>query len=69
MVLFRRAVSRYSSAMAERFKCMVCELEESRCFCDKYCSLCHGFHNVRLCQDGAYYCLDCREVCDFQAEY
>jgi hypothetical protein len=55
--------------MAEKFMCMVCDLEEARCLCDKYCSLCMGAHNVRLCQDGAYYCLDCREACDFQPEY
>jgi hypothetical protein len=24
---------------------------------------------VRLCQDGLYYCIDCREACDFQAQY
>jgi hypothetical protein len=27
-----------------------------------------GAHQVRLCQDGAYYCLECREACDLQAQ-
>jgi hypothetical protein len=27
-----------------------------------------GAHNVRLCQDGQYYCLECREACDMQAQ-
>ena len=54
--------------MAEAFKCAVCDLEEVRCQCDKYCAICQGEHNVRLCQDGAYYCQDCREICDFQAQ-
>ncbi len=55
--------------MAEAFKCAVCELEEERCTCDKYCCLCMGFNNVRLCQDGQWYCLECREACDLQAQY
>jgi hypothetical protein len=56
-------------AMADPFHCAVCGQEESKCNCDKYCFLCQGAHNVRLCQDGMYYCLDCREACDFQAQY
>ena len=55
--------------MAEKFKCMLCDQEESNCKCERYCSLCQGAHQVRLCQDGMYYCLDCREACDFQAQY
>jgi len=55
--------------MAEKFKCLVCGQEEGSCQCDKYCALCQGGHDVRLCQDGQYYCLDCREACDFQAQY
>ncbi len=55
--------------MAQAYVCAVCDLTEDRCQCDKYCCLCQGFHNVRLCQDGQYYCLDCREACDLQAQY
>jgi len=67
--LFLTAKTRYSVAMADKFICMVCDVDEGRCQCEKYCNLCHGLHNVRLCQDGMYYCLDCREACELQAQY
>ena len=54
--------------MAERFVCAICDLPEEKCQCDRYCCLCQGGHNVRLCNDGQYYCLDCREACDLQAQ-
>jgi hypothetical protein len=54
--------------MAERYKCMVCEQTEDKCDCDKYCGLCQGYNQVRLCFDGQYYCLECREACDIQPE-
>ncbi|HTK94796.1 MAG TPA: hypothetical protein VL382_04095 [Terriglobales bacterium] len=54
--------------MADRFICGQCDLPEEKCLCDKYCGLCQGLNNVRLCQDGQYYCLDCREACDLQAQ-
>jgi hypothetical protein len=54
--------------MADAFICMQCEQPEASCKCDRYCCLCQGEYNVRLCQDGNYYCLDCREACDFQAQ-
>lgn len=54
--------------MAEKYVCSVCDLEESRCKCERYCYLCQGANNVRLCQDGVYYCLECREACDLQAQ-
>ena len=66
--LLTRPVSRYIRAMAEKFRCTICDLEESRCQCDKYCFMCQGGHDVRLCQDGLYYCLECREACDLQAQ-
>jgi hypothetical protein len=55
--------------MAEAFKCMMCDKEEAQCQCDKYCCICQGEHDVRLCQDGQYYCTECREICDFKAQY
>ena len=55
--------------MADLYKCSVCEMEESKCACEKYCNLCQGYHNVRLCNDGLYYCLECREACDLEAQY
>lgn len=54
--------------MAAKYHCNVCEQEESKCQCDRYCCLCQGLYNVRLCQDGQYYCLDCREACELAAE-
>jgi len=59
---------RYIAGMAEPYKCFTCEKEESRCNCQKYCSLCMGEFDVRLVNDGMYYCRDCREACDFQAQ-
>lgn len=58
-----------SAIMAEPYRCGVCEQEEARCECEKYCCLCQGAHDVRLCQDGLYYCLECREACDLQAQF
>ncbi len=54
--------------MAERYLCSVCEQVEERCDCDKYCCLCQGEHQVRLCMDGLWYCLECRESCDLKPE-
>lgn len=60
---------RYIVGMATtRFHCLLCDMEEERCKCDKYCSLCLGESDVRLCEDGVYYCRDCREACDYQAQ-
>ena len=67
--LFRRAETRYSAlAMSEAYHCSVCDQEEVKCQCDKYCCLCHGGNQVRLCNDGLWYCLDCREACDLMAQ-
>ena len=66
--LLTRPVSRYIHAMAETFRCTLCDQEESRCQCDKYCFMCQGGHDVRLCQDGMYYCQECREACDLQPQ-
>lgn len=54
--------------MAEAYKCAVCEQEEEQCQCIKYCCLCQGYNDVRLCSDGMFYCLECREACDLQAQ-
>jgi sulfur transfer complex TusBCD TusB component (DsrH family) len=56
--------------MAERYLCAMCDRAETLCTCDVkgYCSLCQGSDEVRLCEDGYYYCLLCREVCDYRAE-
>ncbi len=60
---------RYGSRMAEPYKCNVCDKIEEECDCTKYCCLCQGYHDVRLCSDGLWYCIDCREACDLQAQY
>ena len=44
--------------------CAQCDLPESKCECTKYCTYCQGLEGIRLCADGAYYCPDCREVCE-----
>ena len=68
LALPTRPDSRYIRAMADQFRCTICDQEESRCQCDKYCFMCQGANNVRLCQDGLYYCLECREACDLQPQ-
>jgi len=55
--------------MAQEFLCGVCELTEKRCNCERYCWLCQAVYDVRLCEDGRYYCLPCREACDLHAQY
>lgn len=44
--------------------CVQCEKSEVNCTCDRYCSICKGQNQIRLCVDGLYYCPDCREACD-----
>jgi hypothetical protein len=51
--------------MADRFRCYVCEQFEDKCQCQKFCALCQDEYQVRLCHDGQYYCIACREACDY----
>jgi hypothetical protein len=51
-----------------KFRCATCEMTEERCECDRFCFLCMGQHHVRLCEDGLFYCLECREACEYQAQ-
>ena len=30
--------------------------------------LCKAESGVRLCEDGCFYCADCREICGYAAE-
>jgi len=46
--------------------CSQCEQPEHRCECEKYCVLCQGQLDVRLCVDGLYYCEACRAACDYK---
>jgi len=55
-------------ATKTKFICAQCEMSEQRCECEKYCSLCQGQIDARLCSDGLYYCPDCREACDYKTE-
>jgi len=49
-----------------KYRCMQCELTEEKCQCEKYCCLCQSQIDIRLCQDGLYYCPPCREACDYR---
>jgi len=55
--------------MPKDYVCSICDQVERRCSCTKYCWLCRGQFDVRLCEDGQYYCRACRESCDMQAQY
>jgi hypothetical protein len=48
----------------QQIVCVQCDKTEEYCDCEKYCTICKGQHNIRLCADGLYYCPDCREACD-----
>jgi hypothetical protein len=52
------------ASMAGPILCDQCNKSEGQCACEKYCTICKGQHNVRLCSDGLYYCPDCREACE-----
>jgi len=54
--------------MADYFVCLLCGAKEEDCKCERYCSICQNDLNVRLCIDGNYYCLDCREACQYEAQ-
>ena len=55
--------------MPKDFICLVCELPEKRCSCERFCGLCQSPYDVRLCEDGQDYCRPCREACDMEAQY
>jgi hypothetical protein len=44
--------------------CSICDKPEKNCDCDRFCCYCEGQHEVRMCNDGKYYCPDCREACE-----
>jgi hypothetical protein len=69
--LSRQPAWRYSLPMAtatskSKYRCMQCEMTEDRCQCERYCCLCQAQMEVRLCQDGLYYCVPCRDACDYK---
>src|SRR6516162_658188 len=59
-----RVCSEALMAAHPQIVCTQCDKPEDSCTCEKYCTICKGQHNVRLCADGLYYCPDCREACD-----
>lgn len=44
--------------------CSQCDQPESKCGCEKYCCYCQSMDDIRLCEDGMYYCPECREACE-----
>jgi hypothetical protein len=44
--------------------CAQCDQPEEKCGCEKYCTYCQSQADIRLCEDGLYYCPDCREACE-----
>jgi len=64
--------ARYISPMATgpgraKYRCSQCEKPEDACECEKYCCLCQGAIDVRICADGLMYCQPCRSACDYKA--
>jgi hypothetical protein len=49
-------------------RCGSCSQYEQQCKCERLCLLCQSDYEIRLCEDGYYYCKDCREACDYRAE-
>jgi hypothetical protein len=41
-------------------------MPEQKCGCEKYCCSCESQLNIRLCEEGLYYCADCRQACDYK---
>lgn len=65
----KRETSNEKLSMAEPYLCAICGKIEEKCDCEpKYCILCQGAHDVRLVQDGLWYCRECREACDYTAQ-
>jgi hypothetical protein len=56
-----------SYATTKQFICMQCEMNEEKCYCEKYCCSCQSQLDVRLVEDGLYYCSPCREACGYKA--
>jgi len=52
-----------------KIRCSQCEQIEERCECEKYCVFCQSQLDVRLCEDGLFYCAACREACDYKVSF
>ncbi len=53
-------------ATKAKARCSQCEQIEERCDCEKYCCFCQSQLDVRLWEDGLYYCENCREACGYK---
>jgi hypothetical protein len=51
-----------------KFKCLDCESTEEKCHCDRYCVHCQSQIDIRLCDDGLYYCFPCRDACGYKTD-
>jgi hypothetical protein len=49
-----------------KYRCASCEQSESNCQCEKYCCLCQSVIDIRLCNDGLFYCEPCRTACGYK---
>lgn len=58
--------SGYMSSTKTKVHCVQCDMPEAQCDCERYCCLCYAQVDIRLCLDGLYYCLPCREACDYK---
>ena len=60
--------TRYILAMPGPYYCLTCGRKEEECKCDRFCGICQNDYNVRLCADGNYYCKECRDACEYEAQ-
>lgn len=61
-----RVLGMRSAASGKQFLCMQCEMTEEKCACEKYCAFCQSQIDVRLSEDGLFYCAPCREACGYK---
>jgi len=55
-----------ATGTGKQYVCMQCEMSEAKCGCEKFCVFCQSQLDVRLCQDGLFYCSACRQACDYK---
>jgi hypothetical protein len=53
-----------ATGTGKKYVCAQCDMSETSCACEKFCVFCQSQLDVRLCQDGLFYCPGCREACD-----
>jgi hypothetical protein len=51
-------------AMSAETLCTQCDRQEWKCDCDRFCWMCQGQDNIKMGEDGRFYCPECREACD-----